>query len=220
MKTILPIILGLCLFGSSLQGFTHTQLLDAINFARTNPSDFAETIRKSRHYWNTNTNDWFVHTKEVDCFKKSYNWLKTEAPILPPYIESPVAVLAAYKHSKWIADTGAFSHKGENGSYPKDRLISLGTFDSGSWGLNENIAGAKPRRTNPTDWVFQWIVDCGGPPRGHRDNIFSKSVTQYGCAEVTSTTTGWVYTTCVGCTAMTFRPEVKAQTALFIEAGL
>ena len=220
MKSILPISIVICLLGYSLQGYTHTQLLEAINFARTNPKEFAETAFIGKSFWNAKKQAWGDTPGEPGCFQKAYDWLKNEAPVLPPFIESPVAVLAAYKHTKWMATSvpNKFGHRGENGSWPIDRVFQLGTFDSKGWGFNENLAGAKPG-ISPNSWVFQWITDCGVNPRGHRDNIFSTKVTHYGCAEYASATR-WTYITCVGVSAMTFLPEIKAQTDLLAEAGL
>ena len=221
MRSSVLSILLLCLFGFSLQGFTHTQLLEAVNFARTNPVAFSETAKLSWRFWNAKTLTWVVSSREVDCYKNAYDWLQTSAPILPALQESYVAVFAAYFQSKYLATVlNSLSHSGADGSSPYDRLVRAGDFTSGSWAMNENIAGTNPAHLSANDWVFQWIADCGYlTSKGHRDNIFSRTITHYGCSEVASTT-GWVYVTCDGVTEMRFKPEIDSNTALKSEAGL
>lgn len=47
---------------------------------------------------------------------------------------------AAEKHSQWMLDADVFSHTGENGSSPTDRIKASGFDLSGSWSTAENIA--------------------------------------------------------------------------------
>ena len=221
MRSSVLSILLLCLFGLSLQGFTHTEILAAVNFARTKPFEFSETAKLTWRFWNAKTLTWVVSSREVDCYKNAYDWLRTKAPKLSPLAGSRVAVYAAYYHTKYLATVlNKLSHDSADGTKASARIERAGTYASGSWAMNENIAGAMPGHQSANDWVFQWIADCGYlTVKGHRDNIYSTSITHYGCSEVPSAT-GWVYVTCDGVTEMKFRPEIESNSALLSEAGL
>ena len=218
MRRIVLSILLVCLFGASLQGFTHTQILAAVNLARTNPKAFAETAKKNPRFFSNGA--WVASAYEANCHLNTYNWLVKSAPVRPALLEAAVAVFAAFKHSKWLALVKkTLSHTGENNSQPLDRLKAAGTFASGSWAMNENIAMVYPAWPSANDWVFQWIADCGQPSRGHRNNIYSTSITHYGCAEYKDATRDMWYATCDGTVAMNLNAGIKTS-ATYREAGL
>ena len=47
---------------------------------------------------------------------------------------------SAQGHSDWMADTGRFSHTGEDGSHATDRIAGAGFPLEGAWRTAENIA--------------------------------------------------------------------------------
>ena len=218
MRSIALSLLVVCLFGSSLQVFTYTQFLDAINLARTNPSVFADQIQSSSVFFNKATGKWADVWWEPNCNQNAYTWLKSVAP-MAPLLHSDIAVYAASKHTRWMAHTlKKLSHTGENGSTLRTRITEAGTFDV-CWALNENIASTGQAYTSANEYVFQWIADCGLNPKGHRDNIYSTKITHYGCAEVKDPLAENYFATCDGVTKMTFKPELRGN-AHYLEAGL
>lgn len=47
---------------------------------------------------------------------------------------------SALAHSRWMLNTDTFSHTGNNGSTPTDRMLDAGYTLSGSWSTGENIS--------------------------------------------------------------------------------
>jgi len=57
-----------------------------------------------------------------------------------PLAFSPQLVTAARDHSQWLLDTNNFSHMGQGGSTPGDRMIAAGYQFLAPWSWAENIA--------------------------------------------------------------------------------
>ena len=183
MKALLIIALfALC--GLSYQ-LTAQQIIQAVNKARVRPSYYADLIRAQ--YTGKGIRG---TSNDPNCYKEAEDYLRART-VLPAYIESIVADLASWRHSKWMKETGTFSHTGISASNPKTRLDWVGTWPTAAYGYNENIAWFSAGATAEA-YVVLWITDCGVTSRGHRNNIFSTTVQQYGCADFS------YYATCVG----------------------
>ena len=184
MKVALLALVLLCSVGFSQQ-LTAQQLIEAVNFARVYPIDYANRI-----------NSWYTSkgilgtANDPNCYAEAESFLRSRAG-LQPYQESLVADLAAWRHSKWMKETGTFSHTGLSASTPRTRLEWVGTWPTAALALNENIAWFSAGATAEA-YVVLWIADCGVASRGHRNNLFSTTVSQYGCADFS------YYVTCVG----------------------
>ena len=184
MKVALLALVLLCSIGLSQQ-LTAQQVIQAVNKARTNPVYYANLINSQ--YTSKNIKG---TSNDPNCYTEAETFLRAKVP-LTAYTESIVADLAAWRHSKWMKETGTFSHTGLSGSNPKTRLDWVGTWPTAAYGYNENIAWFSAGATAEA-YVVLWIADCGIASRGHRNNIYSTTVQQYGCADFS------YYATCVG----------------------
>ena len=210
MNKIISALFLLCIVGSSIQAFTPKQMLDAINFARTQPKLFAQTAKLNPRWYLNGAFLPYRQTNDVaTCYQDGFNWLDTVALPLAPLQQSQAAELAAATQSIYLANVlKTLSHTGEGGSQFWQRLQAFGTF-SGAWKANENIAMTSAPWKSANDYVFQWISDCGTPSRGHRTNIFSTAITHYGCSDIQDPASTATYATCDGCTAMTLLASAK-----------
>ena len=188
MKLIFFIAL-LAIVGLSSQ-ITAQEFLIATNKARVNPEYYANLIKTQ-----FTSKGILGKTGDPNCYAEAEAFLMGRAPI-PLYTENIVADCAAKNHSDWMNSTGTLSHKGEGGSNTKIRLDMFGVWSSKSYGYNENIAYSTTPGRDAETFTLKWITDCGTASRGHRTNIFSIKVDQYGCGQ-----TGF-YVTCVGSKAI------------------
>ena len=87
---------------------------------------------------------------------------------------------AADAHSLWMLEENEFSHKGEDGSSPTDRMRDAGFDFSGSWRSAENIA-AQSERGEPGlfDDVYDLHIALMNSP-GHRENILTPDLEVIG----------------------------------------
>ena len=216
MNKIISLLFLLCIVGSSIQVFTPKEMLDAINFARTQPKLFAETAKLNTRWYKNGafvpytTSSPTTPPESATCYQDGYNWLLNVAVGVPALLQSQVAELAAASQSIYLANVlKKLSHTGEGGSQFWERLQSFGSYATGAWGSNENIASTSAPWASANDYVFQWISDCGTLSRGHRTNIFSTAITHYGCADVQDPLSTWTYATCDGSTAMILLASAK-----------
>ena len=193
MRTV-SIVSLLVLVGLSLQ-ITPQELIAAVNKARVNPTYYANKIK-------TKYLDAGVKGRSNDplCYEEAYNNLTTAAP-LPVYKESMVADCAARQHNDYMVLTKTLTHSQPAPLLnPKNRLELFGAWPTAAFSYNENVAKAMATENTAEDFVTLWIADCGVSSRGHRNNIYSIKVNQYGCAHSD------LYATCVG--TITLNPTV------------
>ena len=96
--------------------------------------------------------------------------------------------LSADTHSQWMLDADTFSHAGDGGSNPQDRMMAAGYVFSGSWAYGENIAW---RGTTGTPDLTAMIiaqhadlfVDGDVEGRGHRLNMLSDLFREVGIGQ-------------------------------------
>ena len=86
---------------------------------------------------------------------------------------------AAYSHSQWMLDNDVFSHTGEGGSRPNDRMRDVG-YEYTAWG--ENVAYQGTTGTvNQTSFV-SLVHRSLFKSAGHRRNILSDNFREIGLA--------------------------------------
>lgn len=87
---------------------------------------------------------------------------------------------AAETHSEWMLAADVFSHTGENGSSPGDRMRDAGYVFSGSWSSGENIAWQSQRgAAGFSDDVINLHNSLMASP-GHRANILNPNFVEIG----------------------------------------
>lgn len=91
---------------------------------------------------------------------------------------------AAEAHSAWMLSADIFSHTGQNGSSPDDRIVSAGYDLTGNWSWGENLAwyGTTGRLnlSKAIDIHHNGLYKSAG----HRENIFGESFQEVGIAQV------------------------------------
>jgi Ca2+-binding RTX toxin-like protein len=102
---------------------------------------------------------------------------------------------SAETHSQWMLNADVFSHTGNNGSAPGDRMRDAGYVFSGNWTNGENIAWQSERgATGIADDVINLHNSLMNSP-GHRANILSPNFTEIGIGiefgQFTSNGTVW-----------------------------
>ena len=94
---------------------------------------------------------------------------------------------SARLHSQWISDNNTFSHTGEGGSNPFQRMSAAGYNFTGSWGWGENIA---LQATTGTPNVSQFIAEEHQTlflSDDHRKNILNGSFREIGIGAIEDT---------------------------------
>jgi hypothetical protein len=98
----------------------------------------------------------------------------------PPLAFHPHLITAARAHSDWMLAADVFSHDGENGSTPGDRMVAAGYVFSGSWTWGENIAWKGTTGTpNPTQFSVDMHEGLFRSP-GHRENLMHAPFDEIG----------------------------------------
>ena len=212
MRIIIAVSLVFCLLGQSLQrakslkssrldGLGHewsgltsynkpSQLVAAINFARTNPRGFAARAKQSTVYFNKGVP--VKYSSDPNCVEIAFNFLLNQKP-LPAFGHSEVLTLAAYQHTAYMVRKNQLTHYEPGTPYnmPGDRVKRWTTQANADAGEIANVSGHVKR--DLIDVILQWIVDLNVPDRGHRAAIFS-GATHIGCAEISSSSGS--YATC------------------------
>lgn len=91
---------------------------------------------------------------------------------------------SAQAHSEWMLEADVFSHTGENGSNPGDRMRDAGYLFTGRWGWRENLAWSGS--TGAVDLGALISVQHEGLylSSGHRANTFAPEIREIGIAQV------------------------------------
>lgn len=90
---------------------------------------------------------------------------------------------AAESHSQWMLDTDTFSHTGEGGSSPSDRMRDADYAFEGNWSSGENIAWSGT--TGSLDLLATITQHHDGlyASEGHRENLFAAQFRETGIAQ-------------------------------------
>jgi uncharacterized protein YkwD len=148
-------------------------VLDDMNLARANPSQYATYLEAWRKYYNGKTlkrpGGPAMDTIEgAAALEEAIKYLRSAKP-LPQLQLSKGMCLGAKDQSFDQGKTGDISHEGKDKSFSWDRVARYGEWRTP---ISENIAydGGTAR-----DIVINLIVDDGVSTRGHRNNIFNSS---------------------------------------------
>lgn len=97
--------------------------------------------------------------------------------------------LSSEQHSDWMLLTDTFSHTGQAGSSPGDRMLAAGYEFSGHWAWRENLAWSGTTGTldlqTAADAHHQGLYRS----EGHRVNTFATDIREIGVAQVAGTFT-------------------------------
>jgi uncharacterized protein YkwD len=87
---------------------------------------------------------------------------------------------AAEGHNLWMLTSGSFSHTGEGGSTPGDRMKAAGYVFSGSWSWGENIAWGSTRSPSgymdEVELLHRNLMNSAG----HRANLLNANFKEIG----------------------------------------
>lgn len=104
---------------------------------------------------------------------------------------NPLLVDAARAHSQWMLDVDVFSHSGQGGSSPTQRMQAAGYTLSGSWSTGENIAWAGTTGSLNIASYTQYLHDNLFKSAGHRLNILNSGFREIGIGELTGNFSGY-----------------------------
>lgn len=146
------------------------QVLHLVNFARTDPAAYAQTLQTFRTYFHDRnftlpgatednaTEEGVAAVDDAIAFLAKQDKLTTIDP-------APILEAGAAEHTAEQAADGSTGHEGHGGSSPADRVRRHG----GGFFVAEVIEyGA----VDAVDVVRQLLVDDGVPDRGHRGILF------------------------------------------------
>lgn len=83
---------------------------------------------------------------------------------------------SAQDHSRWMIETDTFSHYGEGGSMPNQRMMDAGYVFSGSWTWGENIAYTSAGSQGAVATLHNNLMNSPS----HRANILNDSFGEIG----------------------------------------
>jgi uncharacterized protein YkwD len=156
-------------------------VLDEMNLARTNPSQYASYIEALKKYYKGKSFKQpgiaAVDTIEgVSALDEAISFLRKARP-LPQLQISKGMCLGAKDQSFDQSKSGDVSHQGKDKSFSWDRVARYGNWKTP---VSENIAYDSG---TARDIVINLLIDDGVPTRGHRNNIFNSSylVTGVSC---------------------------------------
>ncbi len=96
-------------------------------------------------------------------------------------------IYSAREHSQWMIDNDTFSHTGEGGSSPGDRITAAG-YTWTTYGENLAFKGTTGMITDVTGWTGELhknlYVDEGVSGRGHRKNLMGENWREVGVGMV------------------------------------
>jgi uncharacterized protein YkwD len=104
-----------------------------------------------------------------------------------PLAFSPALIAAAVGHSQWMIQTNTFSHPGQGGSSPGDRMAAAGYSFAGDWSWAENIAWKGTTGTFSTIVYVDEIHKSLFLSESHRVNQMKDSFREFGTGVVSGT---------------------------------
>jgi uncharacterized protein YkwD len=148
-------------------------VLEEMNLARTNPSQYAAYLEVWRKYYKGKSfKQPGVATVETiegaPALEEAIRYLRSAKP-LPQLQVSKGMCMGAKDQSLDQGQTGDVSHQGKDKSFSWDRVARYGEWKNP---VSENIAYDSG---TARDIVINLIIDDGVPQRGHRLNIFNSS---------------------------------------------
>lgn len=150
-------------------------VLAQINFARTQPWDYAQVLRDQARFGDRDEAPTRSQIGDADDLREAISFLERQKPLSPLADDSNLAD-AAMAHVKVQSQSGAVGHGEADGTTLEMRLHRRGVW-AGLAG--ENISYG---RESSRGVVSQLIIDSGVPGRGHRANIFDPAYQYAGVA--------------------------------------
>ena len=156
-------------------------IIAEINYARTNPKDYAlkRVTSRLKTYKGKDMRDLdgriiATHEGAAPC-KECINALKKQKP-LPPLTMDKFLNRASGMLVRDQQNTGRTGHEGSDGSSPWDRMERAG-FKGRKMGENVTYGSL-----NAIDIVLDLMIDDGVPDRGHRKNFLDPDFDRIGVA--------------------------------------
>jgi len=139
-----------------------SQVIEEVNFARTRPADYAQTLRTA---------------PSSPAAAEAIAVMQHRAPVEPLTWNARLSAAAA-KHAAAQGSVGGVSHVGSDGTSPGERIRREGVSYSIA---AEDIS---LQQMSARDVVRQLIIDEGVPTRGHRADLLDPLLRQggVGCA--------------------------------------
>lgn len=168
---LLALVVSANVAPASAQTPLEQQVLDALNFARTNPAAFAESLKRYRSLFRGNVvsmpgSDSDYETEEgVKAVDETIAFLARQTR-LAPVTRAGLLEESAADHTRDQEASGQTGHAGSDGSSPGARVARRG----GGRYVAEVIAYGP---IDAADVVRQLIVDDGVADRGHRTVLYS-----------------------------------------------
>lgn len=157
------------------------QVLEEINFARTHPRRYAQTLRIYRRYFHgliaryPGNHAGLMTTEGVRAVDDAIRFLEAQ-PAMPPLRYSDLLRLASQDHVRDLGPKGLTGHRSsKDNATPSQRLQRRG----GGAYVAEIITFGPP---SAVEVVRQWVVNDGNPARGHRKSVFASEMVYAGIA--------------------------------------
>jgi len=166
---------------------TQKEVLEAINFARTNPLGVAGSLTNRIR----RTGKKGVAGDE-NCWQEAADYLRVQGAVKP--ISEEIGLdMAAYTQSKdMFENIRALKHAGSDKSSVEDRMTRYGKF-TGNYLFFELLSFFKQTKAVSADKIVHlFITDCGNKDRSHRKLIFNENVTQMGASIFYSNKQTWI----------------------------
>ena len=137
-------------------------VLDAINFIRAHPRDYAEDLRRG---------------EMTPATEEAIAYLERRAPA-PPLRSEPGLGASATRHAADQGRHDSFEHTGSDGSSAGERMQRAGVW---AGLLAEEMSAGD---MSAADLVRQMIIDEDVPDRGHRNDLLDPELKRagVGCA--------------------------------------
>ena len=160
------------------------EIITATNQVRTNPSGYADKLRRLRAYYRGNLVQFpgqpLIETWEgVSALDEAISSLRNAASV-PPLTPSQGISLATADHVRDLGPEGRVGHYGGDGSSPFTRMNRYGVWQVVP---GESIAGENISYGPFTagEWhVLQLLIDDGDLSRGHRAVILNPNYRKMG----------------------------------------
>jgi uncharacterized protein YkwD len=155
-------------------------VVNEMNLARTSPKAYLSLLEQFKKCYDGRflklPGETPILTKEgPSAVVEAIRSLRSQKPV-PPLSPSKGMTSGAKDHLRDLRTSGAFQHKGSDGSQAWDRVNRYGTWQKI---IAENISFGHTKARNI---VMTFIIDDGVLNRGHRKNIFNQDFRLVGVA--------------------------------------
>jgi uncharacterized protein YkwD len=174
------VVLASCAVAGQVQAAQPTpdQILTELNFARTQPAAYADSLRTYRRHFDGKIaldagEDGIMTQEGVAAVDEAIAYLQRQPPRVAMTL-NPLLNRSAGGQAYDQSMTGRVGHSGSNGSTFTQRISR-----EGSW-QGEAAEAISYGMASAADVVRQLIIDDGVPGRGHRDTLFDSALRNVG----------------------------------------